>query len=223
LGVFFLKRGFNLGAAKPQPVSQGIVLPVIMTGLLLLLIFNPVFNINGSGALFFSQKGPGSMHAPLLFSLVLGLIVGFLAQRSRLCLAGGIRDIFLINSGSLIIGFVVIFLVTLAGNCILGKFKLSLVNQPIAHTNGLFNFLGLFVVGLGSTFLGGCPLRQLILTGSGNTDSALTVLGMIVGAAVAHNFMLAASPQGVSVFGQVFIVVGIIIFIIIGFDYSRKT
>ena len=31
------------------------------------------------------------------------------------------------------------------------------------------------LVGWGSVLLGGCPLRQLILAGEGNTDSAVTV------------------------------------------------
>ncbi len=42
---------------------------------------------------------------------------------------------------------------------------------------------------------GGCPLRQLILAGEGNGDSAVAVFGMVIGAAVAHNFKLAASPD----------------------------
>ena len=41
------------------------------------------------------------------------------------------------------------------------------------------------IVGWGSVLLGGCPLRQLILAGRGNGDSAVTVFGMIVGAAFA--------------------------------------
>ena len=32
---------------------------------------------------------------------------------------------------------------------------------------------------------GGCPLRQLILAGQGSSDSAVTFLGMLIGAAVA--------------------------------------
>ena len=40
---------------------------------------------------------------------------------------------------------------------------------------------------------GACPLRQLILAGQGSSDSAVTVLGMFVGAALCHNFGLASS------------------------------
>ena len=46
--------------------------------------------------------------------------------------------------------------------------------------------------------LGGCPLRQLILAGEGNGDSAVTVFGMIVGAAFAHNFGLAGNADAMN-------------------------
>ena len=36
-------------------------------------------------------------------------------------------------------------------------------------------------------------MRQLILSGEGNTDSVLTVLGLMAGAAFAHNFGLAGA------------------------------
>ncbi len=46
--------------------------------------------------------------------------------------------------------------------------------------------------------LGGCPLRQLILAGEGNSDSALTVVGLLLGAAISHNFGLAGSADSVA-------------------------
>ena len=51
------------------------------------------------------------------------------------------------------------------------------------------------IVGWGSVLLGGCPLRQLVLAGSGNGDSAVTVLGMMAGAALAHNLKLASGAD----------------------------
>jgi len=51
------------------------------------------------------------------------------------------------------------------------------------------------LVGWGSVLLGGCPLRQLILAAQGNGDSAVTVFGMLVGAALAHNFGLAGNSR----------------------------
>ena len=81
--------------------------------------------------------------------------------------------------------------------------------QPVAHTDGLWNFLGMVSVGFGSVLLGGCPLRQLILAGEGNSDSAITVLGMFVGAAFAHNFGLASSGEGPTANGKIAVILGI--------------
>lgn len=87
-------------------------------------------------------------------------------------------------------GFIAIFVTVLIGNLCLHKFNLGFAGQPVAHSDHVWNFLGMLLAGWGSVLLGGCPLRQLILAGSGNADSAVTVFGMIVGAAFAHNFGL---------------------------------
>lgn len=59
------------------------------------------------------------------------------------------------------------------------------------------------VAGWGSVLLGGCPMRELILAGEGNIDSVITILGMLVGAAFAHNFKLASSPEGPTPNGKI--------------------
>ena len=43
----------------------------------------------------------------------------------------------------------------------------------------------------------------VVLAGSGNGDSAITVFGMIVGAALAHNFGLAGNPDSVNEAGKI--------------------
>lgn len=212
-GIYFLKNGFTLGRAYSQSTATGYVLPFVFLVFLVLA--------GGTAIFLVSKEGPGSLHAPFLISLIVGLIVGFLAQRTRLCIAGGIRDAFLIHDFHLISGFLAIFIGALVMNLIFGKFKLSFVEQPIAHTSHLWNFLGLYVVGLGSTFLGGCPLRQTVLAGHGNIDSAVTIIGFIMGAALAHNFGIAASPKGVGMPGQYIVVISIVLLFIIGFMHSK--
>ena len=41
------------------------------------------------------------------------------------------------------------------------------------------------------------PGRQLFLSGEGDGDAGIFVLGMIVGAGISHNFSLAGSPDKV--------------------------
>lgn len=196
IGVLFLNRGFSLKRAYEAGPVEGATLPMVMTGLLILLLAVP--------ALFLaSQQGPGSQHAPLFLALAVALVVGALAQKSRLCMVGGIRDSFLFRDFKLLYGFIAIFVVVLIGNLITGKFHFGFTLQPVAHSSHLWNLLGMALVGWGSVLLGGCPLRQLILAGSGNGDSAITVFGMIVGAALAHNFGLAGNPDSVNEAGNI--------------------
>lgn len=222
-GVWFLKKGFNLGKFEYAPnQAGGFILPLIFVFFLFLLLKGTIFNPEAGGPLFFSKEGPGSMSAPLLISLVAGIIVGFLAQRTRLCLSGGIRDFIITKDTYLLLGFAGIFVGALVLNIYFGFFKPGFTDQPVAHTMQLWNFLGLFLVGLTATLLGGCPLRQLILSGEGDTDAATVVVGMIVGAAFCHNFMLAASPMGVGNYGQIACIVGIIVMVLIGWTFREE-
>jgi len=222
VGVMFLKAGFNLGRTKEVKKSDGWVLPVLMVTLVGLLLWQPIFNAEAGGPIFFSKEGPGAVHAVIAFSLIAGLVVGVFAQRSRFCTVGGIRDLILVKDTYLISGFVVFILTVLAGALAFGTFKLGFADQPIAHNWHLWNFLGMGMGAMASVFLGGCPLRQLILSANGNTDSAVSVLGMIAGAAVAHNFMFAASPKGVPIFGQGAVIIGLILLAIVGFANLEK-
>ena len=113
-------------------------------------------------------------------------------------MAGGLRDVFLLRDFTLLSGFLAIWITVTIGNLILHQYNLSALSQPVAHSQYLWSFLGMAAVGWGSILLGGCPLRQLILAGEGNGDSAVTVLGMLVGAAVSHNFSLAGNPDSVA-------------------------
>ncbi|MGD9559851.1 MAG: YedE family putative selenium transporter [Oscillospiraceae bacterium] len=215
LGGVFLKKGFSLGRAQPQPVANGLVAPVLAVVLLVFLLVRPAF-------IFFSAEGPGSMQAPIAIALIAGLVVGGLAQRSRMCMAGGIRDVFLIKNPTLLMGYIAVFVVALIGNIILGKVNIGFENQPIAHTNFLFNFLGMALVGLAAVMLGGCPLRQVIMAGEGNGDATIALVGMMLGAATAHNFGIAASPAGVPANGQIAVVIGLVLLVVIALMNIRK-
>lgn len=209
IGCFFLSQGFSLGRSYKATRLEGTAFP-FMT-ILLFVVF-----MAAPSLFLFSESGPGSMHAPVAISLLAGLIVGIIAERTRLCMAGGIRDIILIRDFTLISGFAAIFVFTLIGNLITGNFHLGFVDQPVSHSAHLWNFLGMAAVGLGSVMLGGCPLRQLILAGEGSGDSAIAVLGMLVGAAFAHNFSLASSAGvGPGIGGKIATVVGILLLLAI--------
>jgi YedE family putative selenium metabolism protein len=79
------------------------------------------------------------------------------------------------------------------------------------------------LAGLAFALAGGCPGRQLFLSGEGDGDAAVFVLGMIVGAGFAHNFGLASSPNGVGPHGIAAVIIGLLVCLFIGFTMKRKS
>lgn len=215
VGGMLLNRGFSLGRSYTQSRAEGTAFSAASLILVLIVLFLPML-------LKASTSGPGSQHAPLLISLAAGLVVGSLAQRTRLCMAGGIRDLFLFKDPTLLFGSVAVLVVAFILNLATGSFKPGFTGQPIAHTQWLWNFLGMGLVGYGSVLLGGCPLRQTILAGEGNSDSAVTVLGFLAGAAVSHNFGLASSAQGATAAGKIATIVGFAVITLIAVAVMKK-
>jgi YedE family putative selenium metabolism protein len=232
LGAFFLRGGYSLGRANRAPLVIGLVLPSAMIGLLLLVIFTPEFGRNADGnpigPIFESITGPGALHPAVWVSLVVGILVGVLAQRTRFCTMGAIRDVVLIRDTHLLSGVLALLAAAVVTNAVITGFtsedllKLGFANQPVAHDNHLWNFLGMGLAGLCFALAGGCPGRQLFLSGEGDGDAAVFVLGMITGAAFAHNFNLASSPAGVSPYGPEAVVIGLVVAAAIGFAAMDK-
>ncbi len=223
IGVQFLKAGYNLGRARGTHTTVGWITPAMMVGLLLLRIFAPKASENG--AVFFSESGPGAMYAPLLIALGAGSVIGFLAQRTRFCTMGSIRDVILMGDTHLISGVGALVVVGFLMNLILGQVNVGFFGQPVAHSQRLWNFLGMALAGLAFALAGGCPGRQLFLSGEGDGDAGVFVLGMISGAGLAHNFALAGSPDnaaqgvvgGMGPYGMGAVVLGLVVCLVIGF------
>jgi len=217
IGTLFFKSGFNLGRSQVQSTSTGLLLPLMMLGLLALrLVFPPVAGEAQSGVLWYSLKGPGAAYAPLFLSLGAGLGIGFLAQRSRFCTMGAIRDVLLFNQWYLMTGFLALLVAALVTNVLLGQFNPGFEGQPVAHTMWFWNFAGMLMAGLAFALAGGCPGRQLFMSGEGNSDAGIFVLGSIVGAGIAHNFGLASSPSGIGPHGMAAVVIGMVALVFIG-------
>ena len=90
----------------------------------------------------------------------------------------------------------------------------------------------MLLAGLAFTMAGGCPGRQLFLSGEGDGDAAVFVMGMIVGAGISHNFALAGkadslsdgvlSVGGITPFGMWGVIIGMVACILIGFSMREK-
>lgn len=225
-GTLALKKGFSLGRSYETKPSNGYVLPGLLVIIFILSIATTIFAV--------STEGPGSMHAPVMVALVGGLAFGIVSQRCRTCFAGSVRDIILMKNFDLISIIGGFFIVMTAYNIVSGNFQFSFAGQPVAHASHLWNFLGLYVVGFAAVLAGGCPLRQLVLAGQGSSDSAVTFLGLFVGAAVCHNFGLASAAAkaatdtqaavagGPAMAGKIAVILCIIVLFAIGFIPKKQ-
>jgi YedE family putative selenium metabolism protein len=226
IGVAFLRSGYSLGRSHAARSATGFMLPGVMLLLILFALVKPAF-------LFASAKGPGSLHASIAVSLIAGLLVAFLAQRTRFCTMGALRDLFLARDFHLASGVIALLVVAFVANLALGQFHAGTRAMPIAHSNVIWNFLGMVLAGLAFALAGGCPGRQLFLSGEGDGDAGIFVLGMFVGGAVAHNFALAATADklneaGVLIVGgpggngQIAVLVGLAFCLVVGFAMRER-
>ncbi len=223
-GTLFFRAGYNLGRSNKSNYGLGFLMPIVIFGLLVLrLIFPQIPGEPKSGVLFYSVKGPGAQHASLAISLVVGLVIGVIAQRSRFCTMGAFRDLLLFKQMHLFSGVAALFIAALLTNLVVGQFHPGFQGQPIAHTQEFWNFSGMFVAGLAFALAGGCPGRQLFLSGEGDGDAAIFVFGMITGAGIAHNFGLASSPAGIGPHGIAGLVVTLAICCFIGFTNIQRS
>lgn len=140
-------------------------------------------------------------------TLILGLFIGWLGQRSGFCSIGGIRDFMLFKQTRLLKGYIVLILSAFAFYLIFslifpeayGGFFYLITNGfaaiggapaglSIAATTICMIVGGIFV-GILGVLLGGCPLRQLVMTSEGNIKSVFFFLGLLIGAVVFTAFI----------------------------------
>ena len=207
MGIFFLKRGFSLGRSYPASKVVGFVFPLFVLGLFGLLLWGLV---DSSVPVKFSEKGPGSQHAPLIISLVAGLFLGAIFQKSRFCMIAAVRDTILLKDTHILQGVIALVVAAFFTNLALGFFNPGFSGQPIAHNDWVWNFLGMLLSGFAFSLAGGCPGRQLVLSGEGDSDAGVFVFGLLMGAAFAHNFSLASSANGIGANAPIAVFVGIV-------------
>lgn len=122
----------------------------------------------------------------------------------------------------LLSGIAALIVAAAVTNVIVGQFRPGFEGQPVAHSLHFWNFAGMALAGLAFCLAGGCPGRQLFMAGEGDGDAAVFVIGMITGAAVAHNFALASSPKGIGAHGMEAVIVGFLVCLSIGFAMRKR-
>ena len=202
LGIRYYRSGLDLGApGQGGGIYQGVAVPM----LLILAMALSAWGLLQSGTI-----GPAAQRAPFAVALGSGVVIGALAQRSRFCVTGSFSNLFLAGDRSLMRGLLVLFLAALAVNVSMGVFRFGFLDQPGSHPDLAWNFLSMGLVGFASVLAGGCPFRQLVLSGEGSMDASLAVLGMIVGGGLVHQWGIVSTSAGPTTYGKAAVLLGLV-------------
>lgn len=125
-------------------------------------------------------------------SLITGMIIGYMGQRSRMCFVGGIRDYIIIRDTNLLKGVLAFFIAALLAFQVFGLISPeSIGSLPQPDLLSLvFVILGGFGVGIFSTLSNGCPFRQHVLAAQGIFSSITYLAGFFFGAVAFHAFVM---------------------------------
>ncbi len=216
VGVGFLKRGFFLGKSSRTGPLAGWVLPAAMALLAAASVLAPPAFTGG-------LVGAAREHAPPLVSLVIGLAVGALAQRSKFCVSGSLRNFFLTHSARMLGGLALLFVAALGVNLAAGLFQPGLYDQPGSHLDGGWAAAGMFLVGLGAVLIGGCPFRQLVMAGEGDADAGAAVLGMLVAGGLVQSWGLRSTIAGATPAGKLATLIGLALVLGTALAYRERS
>jgi YedE family putative selenium metabolism protein len=215
LGVRYVKGGFGLEPQRELSRIQGFFIPLFAFVMLVFLLLDPSFVVAG-------QKGPSALRAPLPIALFTGLAIGAFAQRSGLCITGGIRNFLLAKERTLLNGVVTAFLVALVSSVFFGQFNWGMNSQPASHLSHGWTFLAMVLVGLGSVLIQGCPFRQLIRAGQGDVDAGITTLGMLTGGSLVYVWLLGSTSAGPTFQGKIAVLVGLAFSLVVAVAFRKR-
>ncbi len=204
VGRLFEQRGYTSGKTASVITPAGVpALFLALLGLILFLVGGMPF---GPGPDDFA-KPP---HAPWFWALGIAFIAGAILSLTGFCAVTAARQVFsgprrmLWAAIALIAGYLVLSLFT-------GKFSGGFADQPASHSDHLWNFLAMVLVGLTGVLAGGCPVRQVVLAGEGNGDAMMTAVGILAGGCLSHSFQIVSSSSGSTPAGRTAVLIGLAI------------
>ena len=136
-------------------------------------------------------------------TLVSGCIIGYFAQKTGFCAIGGFRDYIMFRHTRLLNGFIAMIVSAIVAFFIFHMITpMAFENFPWMVTKGVLSavpgapadlsqiayiilaLIGGIGMGVIGVYVGGCPLRQFVMTAEGSMKSLWFVIGMAVGSVV---------------------------------------
>jgi uncharacterized protein len=122
-------------------------------------------------------------------SLVLGLIIGYLGQRTRLCYIAGYRDFLMTRDTTLLKGVIGTVVGAVGGFALFNSLggnvpafpMLAMTSVLASKSTWLWTIVGGLGVGIVGVLSGGCPFRMHVLACEGKKTYWAYLLGFYVG------------------------------------------
>jgi uncharacterized membrane protein YedE/YeeE len=121
-------------------------------------------------------------------TLILGFIIGYLGQRSRLCFVSGYRDFVLTHDTTLLKGVAGAFVGALGGFILFYFLGSGIIAFPMISTTSILTRSALVItivaglgVGIMGALSGGCPYRMHVLAAEGKKTYWVYLLGFYAG------------------------------------------
>ena len=124
-----------------------------------------------------------------LATLILGFVIGYLGQRSRLCFISGYRDFFLTRDTTLLKGVLGAFIGAAAGFILFHFLKgsvpafplFSFTPLPALDAGLILTIIAGLAVGAIGALAGGCPFRMHVLAAEGRKTYWYYLFGFYAG------------------------------------------
>lgn len=130
---------------------------------------------------------------PVLTTLIVGVLIGYLGQRSRFCIISGIRDFYLLKDIhrlkgllGLIVGAAIGFIVFKFVGGALPEFPMLKGIESMGYL--VATIVGGVGMGFFSILAEGCPFRQHVMAAEGRESAAFYLLGFYIG--IVYFFMV---------------------------------
>ena len=130
---------------------------------------------------------------PAVATLVIGILIGYMGQRSTFCTISGIRDLFLRKNTYRFRGLIGIIIGGVIGNTAFQFVGGNVPSFPLGLdiiSGGILiaSIIGGLGLGFWSVIAEGCPFRQHVMSAEGRVGSMFYLLGFYIG--IAYFFMV---------------------------------
>ena len=125
---------------------------------------------------------------PLIITIFVGIVIGYLGQRSRFCVVSGIRDYYLLKNTDRLKGFFGVIIGATLGFIVFQFIGGDVPDFPIGmdiKTTGylIATIIGGVGMGFYSILAEGCPFRQHVIAAQGRESAIFYLVGFYIGIA----------------------------------------